>query len=191
MRLDLLRDLFADKVTLSALSISYDRGLHFEHGKWVSHSPAVAASFRDLPFGDVCEDADRGLDASDPSTIAWKIAKVTAIPVSPPEGYLVTRTPSVRFAGKCPDGRMIEVCRVPGYHGIRVHPGNSEVDTEGCLLPGLGRDHALNRVVKSVIAWEWLDARVAECDARGEEVRLHIRRSAAWATAPHNPHRVG
>jgi hypothetical protein len=31
---------------------------------------------------------------------------------------------------------MLEVMNVPGFTGIRIHPGNTEKDTAGCLLPG-------------------------------------------------------
>jgi hypothetical protein len=87
---------------------------------------------------------------------------------------------------------MVEVCNVPGFRGIRVHPGNTEAHTEGCLLPSTVRD--VRRALLpggSTQAWQWLDARVAECDARGEVVILHIDRDpVAWANAPHNPARA-
>jgi hypothetical protein len=31
---------------------------------------------------------------------------------------------------------MIEIQNVPGFSGIRIHPGNIDDDTDGCLIPG-------------------------------------------------------
>src|SRR3972149_10690167 len=57
-----------------------------------------------------------------------KIKKVTAIP----DGiYTVLVTWSPRFKRQLP--LLIDV---PGFDGIRIHPGNTADDTEGCLLVG-------------------------------------------------------
>ena len=45
--------------------------------------------------------------------------------------YQVLITYSNRF--KKP---LIQLMDVPGFTGIRCHPGNTSADTEGCLLPG-------------------------------------------------------
>ena len=51
-----------------------------------------------------------------------------------PEGqYHTTINFSQHFQRDLP-----ELLDVPGYEGIRIHPGNSDKDTEGCIL--LGRD---------------------------------------------------
>lgn len=63
----------------------------------------------------------------------WEAKKQgeTAIPYG---GYPVTITFSNRF--QC---RMPLVSDVPNFTGIRIHPGNTSKDTEGCLLPGYDR----------------------------------------------------
>lgn len=74
----------------------------------------------------------------------WKILGRTAIP----EGrYKIALTMSQRFKRVLP-----LVVDVPGFSGVRIHPGNEAVDTDGCLLPGSGR--AAGRVTGSRIAFE-------------------------------------
>ena len=52
------------------------------------------------------------------------------------------------------------VANVPGFEGIRIHPGNTAADTEGCLLPGLQRRD--KGVGESQLAYrevlKWLDS---------------------------------
>lgn len=49
-----------------------------------------------------------------------------------PDGvYHVLITPSPKFKRDLP-----LICDVPGFDGIRIHPGNTVDDTEGCLLVG-------------------------------------------------------
>jgi hypothetical protein len=48
---------------------------------------------------------------------------------------------------------------VPGFEGIRIHPGNYPTDTEGCLLPG--RERLLDAVQGSRLAFVDLFAKLA------------------------------
>lgn len=63
---------------------------------------------------------------------AVKIQNETAIPQG---RYKVTLELSRRFG---PD--TLTVNRVPGYEGIRIHSGNTDTDTDGCLIVGYKLD---------------------------------------------------
>ena len=120
-----------------------------------------------------CEDGDRGLDAAIPATLARKVKGQTAIPVGT---YRVAVTESQRFGRRLP-----LLASVPGFEGIRIHPGNGPEDTEGCILVGGQRDDANGRVLDSRAPCDWLCAVIEAELQRGGSVTLEIRRdSAAW-----------
>ena len=76
------------------------------------------------------EDKDRGLkqDWELATIIAYKIPHETAIPLG---RYEVTITQSERFKRALP-----LLLNVKGFEGIRIHPGNTSADTDGCILVG-------------------------------------------------------
>lgn len=81
---------------------------------------------------------------------AWKIPGRTAIPAGT---YRVALTTSQRF------GRVLPLLvDVDGFSGVRIHPGNTAADTEGCILPGTGR--VPGRVTGSRVAFEQLYERL-------------------------------
>lgn len=82
---------------------------------------------------------------------AWKVPHQTAIPAG---RYEVRITPSARFQRLLP-----ELVNVPGFSGVRLHPGNTTADTEGCIL--LGKDRQGGRILQSRVAFEAFFAKLA------------------------------
>ena len=79
-----------------------------------------------------------------------KIHGATCIPCGV---YPVRITHSPKFGVDLP-----LVCDVPGFSGVRIHPGNFPSDTEGCLLPG--RDRLPDAVQGSRLAFVDLFAKL-------------------------------
>ena len=93
-----------------------------------------------------------------------KIHGQTAIPSG---RYRVTFENSPRFGPE-----TLTLHDVPGFTHIRIHAGNTEKDTEGCILVGKIRANA--SILHSRVALEELKNVVAEAMDRGELVWMEI-----------------
>jgi hypothetical protein len=96
----------------------------------------------------------------------WKVKGATAIPAGI---YTIDLEYSGRFGSN-----TLTLLNVPGFEYIRMHAGNTEEDTEGCILLGLqATDHSLiggtSRPAVQLIKNEVLAA-----VARGEGVTIDI-----------------
>jgi hypothetical protein len=115
----------------------------------------------------ILEDVDRGLKSTMPvdEIAERKIKAETAIP----EGrYQVIIDFSNRFQKNMP-----LVCRVPGFEGIRIHPGNTKANTAGCLLPGESR--TVDKVINSQVAYDRLYSKLDAALKREEKIWLTIK----------------
>lgn len=93
-----------------------------------------------------------------------KIYGQTAIP----EGrYEITITWSGHFSRLLP-----LLVSVPNYEGVRIHPGNTAADTEGCILVGEGL--GVDRITESRVSFNKLYTLIETCIANGEKVYITI-----------------
>jgi len=95
---------------------------------------------------------------------SWKIPHETAIPRG---RYAVQITWSERFQKK-----MLQVMDVPGFSGVRLHAGNTEENTDGCIL--LGDIRFATYIGASRIAVGRVYGKVEAAFTRGEEVWLTV-----------------
>lgn len=101
----------------------------------------------------------------------WKIKGTTAIPAGT---YQVRVTYSNRFKRPLP-----LLVGVPGFEGIRIHPGNTDADTEGCILPGTRIAPHGEALEQSRAAFDRVFAAIEVAETAGEEVWLTVTNSAA------------
>lgn len=124
MTLELKREIFRDNYTISKLYVN---------GEY---------------FCDTLEDTDRSLYSTD-SLEHIKSIKVYGKTAIPYGTYEIAISYSDRFKKFLP-----LLLRVPGYDGIRIHPGNTEEDTLGCILPGVY--NKVSKVINSRITFNKL-----------------------------------
>lgn len=110
-------------------------------------------------FAYTLEDVDRQLESG-----GKKIQGETAIPRG---SYKVIIDFSNRF-----QKQMMHILNVPGFIGIRIHAGNTDKDTEGCIL--LGKVRSDNAVFNSREAVNALFDKVRAALSAGHEVNLEV-----------------
>jgi hypothetical protein len=109
------------------------------------------------------EDVQREIEGE--PVASWKIPGKTAIPKGK---YEVVIDFSPHFGHDLP-----HILNVPGYTGVRIHPGNDDEDTEGCILVGLTRSP--NFVGQSRNAFDNLSPLLDEAYAKCEKIMLEVK----------------
>lgn len=128
-------------------------------------------------FCNTLEDKDRGLtqDTELPVIKAAKVYGETAIPSGVYDIDMETR--SLKYAGvewyrKLNDGYMPTVENVPGFTRVLIHPGNTPLDTMGCVL--VGQNKVKGQLVNSRATFARLYKLMKDAHDRGEDITLQI-----------------
>lgn len=129
-----------------------------------------------MEFSDVLEDKDRGLTSDMPTTEIYKrkVYGSTAIPYGRYELRLSV-SPKFKNRGWAEkyDGLVPEILGVPGFANIRLHPGTTCVDTDGCPLPGMNK--AVGKVLESQKAYyDLMDFYLKPAHDRGQQMFITI-----------------
>jgi len=144
MELQLKRETFTEQSTIGTLSID---------GKFECF---------------ILEDKDRGLNdnLTLEQILKVKVYGKTAIPYG---RYEVDWTMSARFKVMMPI-----LLNVKGYSGIRIHKGNTEIDSLGCLLCGTRKKN--NMVTESTLATKNLYTKIENAKKQGQRIFITIVR---------------
>jgi hypothetical protein len=106
------------------------------------------------------EDKDRRIEEG-----GEKVYGQTAIPRGT---YKVIIDFSQRFQRPLP-----HILDVPGFTGVRIHPGNTAADTHGCLLVGATRNN--DAVLSSRFAFDRLMEQIESAYDRREEITIEYK----------------
>lgn len=114
------------------------------------------------------EDVEREMtDGEKGLTKEEKVHGKTAIPTG---RYRVDITRSARFGRDLP-----LLLNVPNFEGIRIHPGNTAADTEGCILVGTVASKTTGFLGGSRVAFNKLFDKLFDAKADKEEIWIEVR----------------
>ena len=123
------------------------------------------------------EDKDRGLRKEDDlSTIrSVKVYGETAIPAGTYKVAMDVVSPkysAVKWYKDLCGGKMPRLLGVPGFEGILVHPGNTALDSYGCIL--VGRNTKVGQLTESKATFKKLYKKMKDAYDRGETITIEI-----------------
>lgn len=150
------------KIDRKYKKLGYTIGNLYIDGKW---------------FCNTCEDTDRGLHQTMPveEIKAKKIYGMTAIPTG---RYIVRmdivspKYSIVKWYKENFQGRMPRLETVKGFEGILIHPGNTALDSYGCILVGINKQKG--KVLESRATFQRLWKILEEARKRKETIYLEI-----------------
>lgn len=129
-------------------------------------------------FCDTIEDKDRGLKSSDNiiSIQKNKVPAKTAIPTgiySVDMNIVSPRFSTVSFyKNNANGGRLPRLTNVKGFEGVLIHCGNTEKDTEGCII--VGENRVKGQVINSQATFKKLYPLLLNANKKGEPITIEI-----------------
>ena len=128
-------------------------------------------------FSNVLEDTDRGLDSSMSidKVKQLKNPSITAIPRGTYEITLDVVSPKYStnsFYKQVCNGKVPRLLNVKGFEGILIHAGNTEKNTDGCLLVGVNK--VKGQVINSKETFKELYKLLKDKHNKGEKITIKI-----------------
>lgn len=128
-------------------------------------------------FCETLEDKDRGLKQTDSysSIRSRKVYGETAIPTGTYEIRMDVVSPkygAVSWYQNLCGGKMPRLTGVPCFEGILIHPGNTALDSYGCIL--VGRNTKVGQVTFSKDTFAALYRKMKAAADRGENITIEI-----------------
>ena len=146
--------------------------------RWKKETYTIGRLYVDgVYFCNTLEDRDRGLKQTDElSTIkSRKVYGETAVPTGTYGVAMNVTSPkysAVPWYWQLCRGKMPRLLSVPGFDGILVHPGNTALDTFGCIL--VGKNTKVGKLTDSKATFKKLYQAMEKAVKKGEEITIVI-----------------
>lgn len=147
--------------------------------KWKKETYTIGRLYVDgVLFCNSLEDKDRGLKQTDSlSTIqSKKVYAETAIPTGTYNVRMDVKSPKYSsyswYKNLC-GGYMPRLENVPGFSGILMHPGNTALDSSGCIL--VGKNTKVGQVTDSKNTFSKLYKKMKKAYDKGEKITIEIK----------------
>ena len=146
--------------------------------KWPKATYTIGRLYVDgVLFCNTLEDRDRGLKQSD-NLDYIKTRKVYGETAIPKGTYMVSmnvtspKYAAVTWYHQLCLGKMPRLRDVPGFDGILIHPGNTALDTLGCIL--VGKNTKVGQLTESKATFKALYKEMKKASDRGEVIEITI-----------------
>lgn len=128
-------------------------------------------------FCNTLEDTDRELKQSDPITTIQKnkVYGETAIPTGKYKIEMNVVSPkysAVKWYQDLCKGKMPRLLNVPCFEGVLIHPGNTPLDTFGCIL--VGENKVKGKLINSRETFKNLYKQLRTAADNKEEITIEI-----------------
>lgn len=129
-------------------------------------------------FCNTLEDRDRGLKQTDSLSYirSKKVYGETAIPTGKYKITLDVVSPkyaAIKWYANLCKGKMPRILNVPGFDGILMHPGNTPLDTYGCIL--VGKNTIKGQLTQSKDTFAKLYKEMQNAVKKGETIEIEVK----------------